>query len=144
MRVPGGAGRARAPYSAGGVPARGRGDEMIETMSDCPLDLEEALGRTGGDREFLRELLEMLAEDVPARIAAIRRALAQGDAETVRAEAHTLKGAAANLAARQMADLALDVENRGRTGALDDVEALAGRLEREGERIAAFARSLGP
>jgi len=115
---------------------------MIETMSDCPLDLEEALARTGGDRQFLRELLEMLGEDVPQRVAAIREAVARSDAETVRSEAHTLKGAAANLAAGRLAELSLGVEERGRAGTLDEVEPLLASIEREGERIARFARSL--
>ncbi len=117
---------------------------MTETMTDCPLDLAEALARTGGDQDFLRELLEMLVDDVPGRITSIRQAVAQQDADTVRAEAHTLKGAAANLAAARLAELALAVEQCGRSGELDGVEPLLAGIERESERVGSFARTLSP
>ncbi|WP_300973212.1 ATP-binding protein [Sphingomonas sp. LHG3406-1] len=68
-------------------------------------DLREALGSAR-----LGDLLELLASELDGRSRAIRQALADRDRDRAAAEAHSLKGAAANLGARQVADAAFGLE----------------------------------
>jgi len=61
-------------------------------------------------RERLADLLGLLATEIEQRPRAIRQALADREFERAAAEAHSLKGAASNLGALQVADAALGIE----------------------------------
>ncbi len=80
---------------------------------DTPLDhdtlarLREALG------EAIGEAIEPFLEDTPATLARLERALADGDAESMRQHAHALRGAAGNLGATRLATLARRIEELG-------------------------------
>jgi HPt (histidine-containing phosphotransfer) domain-containing protein len=68
--------------------------------------------------------------DAPRLIAAIREGVSAADAAQVRAAAHSLRGAAANLGARQLAALCAELECKGGDGSLQDlVDQLEPRFE---------------
>jgi HPt (histidine-containing phosphotransfer) domain-containing protein len=106
------------------------------------VDLEQAMGRVGGDRDFYQELLGMLLEDAPEQVREMRGAIDGGDAEQLMQTAHRLKGAAANLAAGPVRDVALCLENMGRQGCLAGAETELARLEAELSRLHRFAETL--
>jgi len=83
-----------------------------------PLDFDELLDRIGDDKEFAMELLNEFNVDLPANLSAIESALAQGDQEQLVRKSHFLKGAAANLSAKEMSQFAGQVENAGKIGDL--------------------------
>jgi HPt (histidine-containing phosphotransfer) domain-containing protein len=88
--------------------------------------------RDGGAPDLLHHLLELLRADGPRLLAEMREAVANGDAAKLRSSAHSLKGSAANLGARPLADLCRDLEEIGRTGAVEGAGPL---LVEAGEQL---------
>ena len=60
-----------------------------------------------------------------------------GDADGARRDAHTLKGAAANVSAVGLRAAALETEQAARAGELENVRDLLPRLEEQLERLRA-------
>ncbi len=77
---------------------------------------------------LLRQLVELFSADAPERIEAIATAIEAGNLHEVAQSAHQLKGAAANMGARELERLACDVENLARTGQRDRLAGVAGLL----------------
>jgi CheY-like chemotaxis protein len=73
----------------------------------------------------LRLLYMMCAEDAKSRLGHIHRAAADRDEETCRREAHTLKGGAAFIGARQLARAAEQIERYGAEDSGARLESLA-------------------
>lgn len=79
------------------------------------------------DREVVRELRMVMGSEFPAlldtferdsemRMGAMQQAIADGDSEALRRTAHSFKGSASNMGARQLADLCRMAEMLGRSG----------------------------
>ncbi|MGH7319948.1 MAG: Hpt domain-containing protein [Candidatus Rokuibacteriota bacterium] len=111
---------------------------MIEDRSTPPLDLAKALTVVGGDKNLLVELAQVFQLELPARLQALRRAVATGDAEQAERVAHNLKGALASLGATRARDLAHELEQLGRASRLDTAPAALARFEQELARISDF------
>jgi HPt (histidine-containing phosphotransfer) domain-containing protein len=101
--------------------------------------LATLLEMVGDDPEFVDELADAYLADVPTQEAALRDALSRSSAADLVRPAHTLKGASLNLGGRQVAELAREIEERGRAGSLDGAEELVAKLV---EADAAFAAAL--
>jgi len=69
-----------------------------------------------GDDDLLSELIDLFLADAPARIAAIRDAIAREDWPDLATAAHSLKGSCGSLGAVHLADLCARLERYGRTG----------------------------
>jgi PAS domain S-box-containing protein len=94
-----------------------------------PMDFEMALQEFDGDKEFLKNILRGFIENVRKQIAVIRQALIDDDVETIRREAHSIKGGAANLMAQELSTIAAELETRAKTGRVENGYALVDRLE---------------
>ncbi|MGD9093070.1 MAG: Hpt domain-containing protein [Anaerolineales bacterium] len=79
--------------------------------------------------DFVGELVETFLEEAPGLLAEMDQALKNGDAETFRRSAHSLKSNGASFGAMRLASLARELEHMGRDGRLD--EAGANLLEAE-------------
>lgn len=79
------------------------------------VDEAEVLRRIDGDALLLEEIVELFETERRAMLGAIERAAAGADARALQREAHKLRGALLNLAARPAADAAYVVEKCGRT-----------------------------
>ena len=77
---------------------------------------------------LVMELIDLLEEDVPARLAGLKLALVTSDANQVMLEAHHMKGSLSNLGLARMADLASCIETLARKGHLGEVPALVDAL----------------
>ena len=77
--------------------------------------------------ERLENLLSLLIIECRDRPSALRTEHATGNLSALRAEAHSLKGAALSLGARQLSEAAIAIEA---LPALDDAEHTLVRLER--------------
>ncbi len=98
------------------------------------LDLETALERLGGDKEFLIELLQELLQQVEEELPKLKKAIEEQNYDEVRSMAHGLKGAAANLGADKAMEVFFKLEMMGKEQNLDGAsEALeeAQRLNAE-------------
>jgi GAF domain-containing protein/CheY-like chemotaxis protein/HPt (histidine-containing phosphotransfer) domain-containing protein len=88
---------------------------------------------TGGDAEFVAELIEQFVADSPNLVAAAREGLEIGDTEAVRRAAHTLKSNAATFGAHGLADRSRALEAAAKHGKLDDglekIEAMDQELD---------------
>jgi signal transduction histidine kinase/DNA-binding response OmpR family regulator len=81
-----------------------------ETLQIAGIDTKSALRRTGGNRRRYEFLLGKFAESQAGAVEDIRAALAAGDVPTAERAAHSLKGAAGNLGATALADVAAKAE----------------------------------
>ena len=71
-------------------------------MSVSVINMEEALERIGGDREFLIELLNEFAQQVEENLPVLSKAIDEGDFDNIKLIAHSLRGAAGNLSLNGM------------------------------------------
>ncbi len=99
------------------------------------VDVESALARVEGDREFLAELVRLFLSTLPESREKLSEALAKGDTAAAAKAAHALKGAAANVSAGPTAQAALEVEKAARSGDAGAARAAFARLERELTRV---------
>ena len=99
------------------------------------LDRAALMSRLMDDEELARNVLAGFLEDMPRRIEALRGHLGTWDAKGAVLEAHTIKGASANVGAERLRRAAADLEKAARAG---DLEAFRSRLpdiEREFVRL---------
>jgi signal transduction histidine kinase/DNA-binding NarL/FixJ family response regulator/HPt (histidine-containing phosphotransfer) domain-containing protein len=122
----------------GPAPAESHAEPASLEAAATPVDLARVEDTTEGDAEFARELVELYLGDVATRLDAIDAALTEGDAPRLQREAHTVKGASANVGAVGLADIAYTLEKIGREGALEDAPKLRSELTEEYGRVRAF------
>lgn len=112
-------------------PARSQNPEteVIDPQStEAAIDraVIESLRELGGEDEpgLVRELVELFFGDTPARIEALRGAVARDDFEEAQRIAHALKSSCGNLGATVLADLCRAIEDSCRRGSVDSVPSL--------------------
>lgn len=93
------------------------------------LDEALALSRVGGDRDLLKEVVELFLSDYPNTLDKIRDAVSAQDAHALEHHAHSLKGSVSTFGAQGAFDAALALERKGRNGDLAGIEEGLGRLE---------------
>jgi len=98
-----------------------------------------ALNRLEGDRELLRELLDIFARDCPRMVAEIKKALGQGSPKALQAAAHSLRGALSNFGESPAWQAASKLEEMGLADTLNGAKELFAQLE---EGLAAFKPAL--
>ena len=115
-------------------------------MSDDPLDATVLATlrnlQEPGTPDILIELIDLFLEDAPARLAAVRDAVARRDAEGLRSASHALKSSATNLGIRELAGLAARLESTGRSGDLTDAGTLADELDETYARAETALRAM--
>jgi two-component system sensor histidine kinase/response regulator len=91
--------------------------------------------RLMGDQQLAGIVLRAFLEDAPSQLDNLRRRLDEADAPGARAQAHTLKGAAATVAAEGLYAIALAIERAGAAGQLNYCDELLPRAVKEFERF---------
>ena len=99
-----------------------------------PIDTEALYERCMGNIEFAESLLEEFAESGTERVGRIAQSVAEGDADAVTETAHSLKGAAAIIAAEDVRALAEQLEMASRSGDLTDALSHVEQLRAEMQR----------
>lgn len=100
-------------------------DDHAADVDEPVFDRHVLLNLLGGDEEAAADIVREFLSDVPQQVAALRAALTVGDVERARVQAHTLKGASANVGAGALRAVAYRAETAAADG---DLEALAGLL----------------
>jgi CheY-like chemotaxis protein len=90
----------------------------------------ENLRELGGD-DFVDEVIDTFLADAPTLIAMLGASLAAQDADELRRAAHTLKSNGATLGAAGFSELCRALEQRAKSGRLEDASELVGRIEQE-------------
>ena len=116
--------------------------ESTEKELDAPMDMETALDEFMGKRDVLYKLLNDFVDQVRKQIHTIREAIDSGDADTLRREAHAIKGGAGNLTAYSLSKAASVLEEIGKSGQLDTAETACDRLIFEFMQLEVFVEEL--
>ena len=85
--------------------------------------------------DILTELIDLFLRDTPPRLAALKDAIKEGDAQALSQTAHTLKGSSANLGATRLAALNAELQSKASDGSLEDASRLLAQLDNEFERV---------
>jgi protein-histidine pros-kinase len=127
--------------------ARARGARQGGPGPGPALDLEVALASMGGDAKLLRETAALWLEEAPRFLAALRGAVAAGDARALQRAGHTVKGSSGLFGAEATVAAAQAVEDIGRNGdlaaAATACAVLEGELMRLTRALAALAQGDG-
>ncbi len=108
-----------------------RQDEEASEDESERIDFAAALEAVGGDKDLLVELIDLFLEDFPGQLEEMKKATEGGDSENTAARAHSIKGAAGNLALKRVQELAIEVEKMSTAGNLKGVARLIEDLEAE-------------
>jgi HPt (histidine-containing phosphotransfer) domain-containing protein len=92
------------------------------------INLNDALERCGGDKEFLVEMLSEFLDFSKTQLENIVHAIETQDAQILAREAHSIKGASANLGAEAISKVALELELCGKAQHLDNAKNLLDQL----------------
>jgi len=123
------------------VPDRTADETAFEkTEKKPPIDLDGALERAMGNKEFLDKMIHGFTKGMPKQIESLRRLIQQGDADALRKGAHSLKGASANLGMIEISAAAFRLEQIGRDGDPDEAGEALGVLVEEFEFLLEFMR----
>ena len=98
-------------------------------------DLAGMMKRLMGDEALGRMLIEGFLDDIPKQIDALRRFLAASDVKSTERQAHTIKGASANMGGEVLRALALEMEKEAKAGNLEYVKARMPELETQFKRL---------
>ncbi len=107
----------------------------VAAQTAPPFDREATLHRVDGDRELLREVVDLFREACTDLLAAIDGAIQKQDSLRLRQAAHTLKGEASNFGASATVKAALRLEMMGRDDDLTDAGATYTNLENALEHL---------
>jgi len=103
-----------------------------EPLEDV-FDRTSLLDRLMSDEELANEILSEFLEDVPRKFIALKEALDKGDAPSVQLQAHTIKGASANVGAVALQKVAYHIEVAGEAGDLAKAGSLVPQLHEQFE-----------
>jgi CheY-like chemotaxis protein/HPt (histidine-containing phosphotransfer) domain-containing protein len=104
-----------------------------------PVDLETALKTVGNDKDILKEVLTVfLKEDSPRLLQNIREAIRQEAGQTIKAEAHGMKGASSALGGKMVAAAAARLEAAGLSGDMSAAQGIFAEMCTEIERFKDF------
>ncbi len=87
------------------------------------------LARLMDDEDLARMIVKGFLEDIPLQILALKGHIEAGDILGAERQAHTIKGASANVGGDAMLAVALEMELAGKAGDLNAVKASMAELE---------------
>lgn len=100
-----------------------------------PIDLDKALKEFMGEKEILFGLLKAFTAKVRSQIRAIQQAIKGMDFKAIAKDAHSIKGGAANLTARNVAGIASALEKAADLQQVELAKNLAGELEEKLDQL---------
>ena len=93
------------------------------------------LDRLMGDEEVANEIFAEFLEDVSHKLTTMKEDLDNNDASPLLRQVHTLKGAAANVGAEAIQEVACQIEVAGQSEDMDKAGSLIPELERQLEML---------
>jgi signal transduction histidine kinase/DNA-binding response OmpR family regulator len=106
----------------------------------APLDWAALREHVDGDESFLRDLIELFLTDAPGRIERLRRAIAEGNEQAIKLEAHSLRGASGNIKAARLWESFTRLEQMASEGAVAEAGAVLAEIEEELARLSHYFR----
>ncbi len=102
---------------------------------DRILDKNFLMNIVGGNSDLIEELLQIYQDNLPKLLDQIREGIETENGDTLRFGAHALKGMSLNLSAKAVADIALKLENYGKSGDIESAVGCHGLLKQEITRL---------
>lgn len=133
----------KLPFNGGGKlnGDEAQAEERAPGLTKAVLDAEILQGLRDVANEmndsFLNGLFEMFEDDAAGRIARMRDALAGGDGDKLRREAHSLKGGSQNIGARAMGEICRMIQELPGDGVPGNASPLVDQLAKEFESVKA-------
>jgi len=87
------------------------------------------------DEELSKTIMKAFLSDMPRQIQSLKGFLETGDALSVERQAHTIKGASANVEGYSLRAVAFEMETAAKAGDLNSVKALMNEMELKFERL---------
>jgi CheY-like chemotaxis protein len=94
-------------------------------------DADDLLNRLMADKDSCRPIVAGFLADISTYVLALKNFLRSGDALSVQHQAHTIKGAAANVSCYRLKKAAHELEKAGKSGNLEKAAALLPGLEEQ-------------
>jgi PAS domain S-box-containing protein len=113
-------------------------EQLPDPSTSSLLNYEEALERCGGDAEFLYEMLQEFLELSKDQLKQMAGAIEAANAEELTREAHSIKGASANLGADEVSRVASELELCGKQEQLENAGSLLEELTNQFRELNAF------
>ncbi len=98
-------------------------------------DKESMIERVMNDEELARAIIDTFLDDIPVQIETLRRCLETGDIAGTASQAHTIKGASANISGELLRTVAFDMEKAAKANDLEQVMAVLPELENQFSRL---------
>ena len=105
-----------------------------DDAAPLPFNVERVLNRCMGNVQLLEKMLDKFQERSLRDLEDLARFVSEGNAAQAATLAHALKGAAANLSAERVKEVAADIEAMGRSQRLDAAPDQIDRLKSELDR----------
>ena len=115
---------------------------MASGDAEAVLNLQRLQDSAGGDQELVSELAELYITDTGSRLPELLEALGAQELERVGRVAHGLKGASASLGCEEAAAAFKQVEEMGRAGIEDEIDAAVEHAEAAWRRACDRLREL--
>jgi len=112
--------------------------------SNDPIDIEKALKEFEGDKDFLMEVLQEFIQKLGEQIPRIRQAVDSKDADTLKQEAHSIKGGSSNLTAFELSKAAEAIEEMGKINNFEHGAKAFENLEKAFLRLKNYALTVLP
>ncbi|MFO7885631.1 MAG: ATP-binding protein [Desulfobacteraceae bacterium] len=98
-------------------------------------DRKGMLDRLMGDEDLVDNIVQGFIQDIPRQIETLSQFLEKKDIQGAQRQAHSIKGAAANVGGEALKALALDMEEAGKKGHLDGILKRMDGLQSEFHRL---------
>jgi len=106
-------------------------NQRLGRSSDLPVfDRQGMLRRLMNDEELATAVMDSFLEDIPKQIQALQDYLKTGDAPSVELQAHTIKGASANVGGEALRAVAWEMEQAAKSKDLESAERFMSELEK--------------
>ena len=110
--------------------AKGTVDKNAEGQPPI-FNRDELIARMMDDEDVAKQIAIVFLDDIPQQIAALKSCLNKADTSGVGRQAHSIKGASANVCGESLRAMAFSIEKAGRAGNLDAAGELLSKLEKE-------------
>ena len=113
----------------------GRPPAAPTTSEPLAFDMNAALAKFDGERDFLQELAEIFLNMIPDLLKKLAIAIEEKNIKAVSEVAHSIKGSVANFCAEPAYDAAWQLERNARVGQIEYISALHQQLVHEIQRV---------
>jgi PAS domain S-box-containing protein len=117
-------------------------EAAVEAGPPLDVDALRSMMREAGAEDAVERMLEVYGEDAPVRMAALERAVSEGEAHGIRQAAHAFKSAAGTIRATALASLLERVELAAKQGDADEAARHLPDVKRAHEAALAHLKSI--